>query len=706
MKVDLDGRVKNLDLPVSKPLLPLLEAITNSLHAIDDACIESGIIKIRILREKDESAMDYGDESRALDPIIGFRIEDNGVGFNDKNFVSFETCDSRHKVSRGAKGIGRLLWLKAFGTINIRSCFTDDTTMWIREFGFSLPDGVIKPKKIEGRHGEIPGTVIQLGEFLPDFAKNCPKKAGTIADYLINHLILNFLNPNAPTIDLLDDAEQEPINLNSRFKERFQVTDRCEKIQVGEHTFELHHFHLITPEPEKNRLQLVASYREVLEIRLGDRFPGLKSKLLDGDNGAFVYLGILTGDLLDLKVNQNRTGFDLAGAGELTVNGEPTQPEIEDEATDAILAKLDPYLQNIRKATTTLVREFVQQDRPEYRPLMPQIQKQIDRFSPNASPREIIRRINEIQLDEELDTLDEAKKLKVSGVEAQLDYRVRYQAFLERVTRESETRLAQYVTHRRAILDLLEERLKRRDDEKYPLEEEIHELIFPVKATSDDPGIWGHQNLWLVDERLAYHFWLASDKPLKTQEVIDSDSEERPDMVIMNRPGAFSPSDEENSILSSVTIVELKRPGRSSKGSDKKNPIEQIFGYVDLIREGKVKNNEGRAIRVGETTAFFAYLVCDINKGSEFEKMTKSYNLEPTPDGLGYFTFNKPLNTYIEVITFEKLVRDARQRNRVLFKKMGIDEKLLKAEMINAESIASTSAIEKMGENATSQLPH
>lgn len=48
-------------------------------------------------------------------------------------------------------------------------------------------------------------------------------------------------------------------------------------------------------------------------------------------------------------------------------------------------------------------------------------------------------------------------------------------------------------------------------------------------------------------------------------------------------------------------------------------------------------------------------------------------------------SFNKPLNTYIEVITFDKLVRDARLRNRVLFKKMGVDEKLLKSEMLNVK---------------------
>jgi hypothetical protein len=77
------------------------------------------------------------------------------------------------------------------------------------------------------------------------------------------------------------------------------------------------------------------------------------------------------------------------------------------------------------------------------------------------------------------------------------------------------------VVHRRAILDLLVERLKRKNDEKFQLEAAIHELIFPLKTTSDDPGVWGHQNLWLVDERLAYHRYLASDKPLKRQEAME-----------------------------------------------------------------------------------------------------------------------------------------------------------------------------------------
>lgn len=58
--------------------------------------------------------------------------------------------------------------------------------------------------------------------------------------------------------------------------------------------------------------------------------------------------------------------------------------------------------------------------------------------------------------------------------------------------------------------------------------------------------------------------------------------------------------------------------------------------------------------------------------------MIGNHGLLPTPDGMGYFTYNPARKTYIEVITFDKLVRDARQRNLVLFKNLGIERRLAK----------------------------
>jgi hypothetical protein len=50
-------------------------------------------------------------------------------------------------------------------------------------------------------------------------------------------------------------------------------------------------------------------------------------------------------------------------------------------------------------------------------------------------------------------------------------------------------------------------------------------------------------------------------------------------------------------------------------------------------------------------------------------------NLIKSPDGRGYFGFISRFIAYVEMISFDKLVDDARQRNRVYFQRLGIDRK-------------------------------
>ena len=54
--------------------------------------------------------------------------------------------------------------------------------------------------------------------------------------------------------------------------------------------------------------------------------------------------------------------------------------------------------------------------------------------------------------------------------------------------------------------------------------------------------------------------------------------------------------------------------------------------------------------------------------------MTQAENaqLTPTPDSLGFFGYNTNLGVYVEVLSFDKLVSDARKRNSVLFEKLGL----------------------------------
>ncbi len=61
--------------------------------------------------------------------------------------------------------------------------------------------------------------------------------------------------------------------------------------------------------------------------------------------------------------------------------------------------------------------------------------------------------------------------------------------------------LAEYVMHRKAILDILAQNIKYKDQEqqKYTYEKNIHQLIFPMTKTSDDIDYLQH-NLWIIDE--------------------------------------------------------------------------------------------------------------------------------------------------------------------------------------------------------------
>ena len=91
MPTNLGGRLRNTPLPLTSGLLPLFEAIVNSIHAIEEAGVSTmeGRIAITILRKAKQGSLDLSDSKKkgpdALEDIIGFRILDNGIGFTDVN---------------------------------------------------------------------------------------------------------------------------------------------------------------------------------------------------------------------------------------------------------------------------------------------------------------------------------------------------------------------------------------------------------------------------------------------------------------------------------------------------------------------------------------------------------------------------------------------------------------------------------------------
>lgn len=135
--INIKGRVKNFPLPKNQPLIPLYEAIVNSFHAIDerkkkDSSFRNG--HITIFLEREGQLQLTGADS--LSCVENISVIDNGIGFNEDNFLSFMESDSTYKEAFGGKGVGRFSWLVVFEKARIESIYNTEEGYVKRSFDF------------------------------------------------------------------------------------------------------------------------------------------------------------------------------------------------------------------------------------------------------------------------------------------------------------------------------------------------------------------------------------------------------------------------------------------------------------------------------------------------------------------------------------------------------------------------------------------
>src|SRR5207245_2243684 len=137
----------------------------------------------------------------------------------------------------------------------------------------------------------------------------------------------------------------------------------------------------------------------------------------------------------------------------------------------------------------------------------------LDRIEPELSDEKLdlelykINQVYEAELREESSTILTSLE---SGSENWEAFKDKYARFLEEWNESGIAKLARHIVHRKATLDFLRAGLKISSSGRYQLENAIHQLIFPLKKTSDDVRP-DQMNLWILDERLTYHYYLASD---------------------------------------------------------------------------------------------------------------------------------------------------------------------------------------------------
>ena len=129
----------------------------------------------------------------------------------------------------------------------------------------------------------------------------------------------------------------------------------------------------------------------------------------------------------------------------------------------------------------------------------------------------------------------------------------------------------------------------------------------------------------------------------------------------------------DNEASNPVTIFEFKKPQRDNfvNPSSEEDPVQQIVRYVNSIKDGDCKTPEGRQVLVADNTPFYGYVVCDLTK--KVKKWLKTEkNFKVMPDGQGWFDWYENINLYVEVISWDKVLKGADMRNKIFFNQLGI----------------------------------
>ncbi len=671
LNTSLKGRLRNTNLPLTNVLYPLFEAVVNSIHSIDsslklkDSTSDlKSTITIKIIRSQQATNFDIKPD------IIGFEIVDDGLGFNTDNYNSFKTLDSEYKIALGCRGVGRLLWLKAFKKVSVKSVFQENGSVYTRTFDFNAIGDIHNENLKETEKAKIE-TSIKLLDIQKDYQKYLRKTAGTISRDLLEHCLWYFIrNGGAPEIYVEDSDEK--ISLSKEYDTLMINASETATFTIKERTFDITHVKLKSSLQNKHSIFFSAANRVVKEESLQGKIPGLFGFLNDGSE-TFAYMCFLTSEYLTEKVNPERVGFNISETVEgFFADDEISFAEIRNSAIDIIAKYLEQYLSENKQIGIKRLTDFVATKAPRYRPILGRLTDTEKIVDPSISDKDLDIKLHSHLMAFESELLKEGHDLMLpDGIEDKDEYSQRVDEYLAKASDLKRSDLANYVAHRKVILDILGKAIQRGPDGKYSKEDVLHKLIMPMQKVSDEIK-FEDSNLWLVDERLAFHNFLASDKTINSIPITASNSTKEPDLLGLNvYDNPLLVNDGNNLPLASITVIEIKRPMRNdAKAGEEKDPIEQALGYLKRVRSGSVTTETGRPIPNSDDIPGFCYVICDITP--TIKDRCDFLDLRVTSDKMGYFGFHKTYNSYIEVISFDRLLNMARERNKAFFDKLGL----------------------------------
>ena len=668
---ELEGRLRNIG-KLNHWLMAVAEAITNALHAVEDSG-QKGAIEVIFQRANEPLTIGGGQPQTSL-PLPSqpskemiFRpavenvfVRDDGVGFDDVNFRSFCKSDSLLKVKRGGKGVGRFHCLQAFERLHVTSSFREDDSWKKREIVLQRESPELSASTMVNGATEA-CTEVQLLSLQSDYALSATDPLKQLVDWLAEHFLAALIvKPHWLASLYIRDGN-----------EGFELTDvvNGKALWAVDFLIRNYDFHAtcysVREGVRSDQVRLIAGGRVVdantrpLEYYL----PHLSAISEDGPHAILV-----RSPFLDEHVNDARNGIAFDDDSNLLVG--VTAAEFGDLLAAALKGHLGSRLTQSVEQFKERVQQVVKHEAPHYRPLLLTYfeGKEFAGLSKSAKAEEILTSLDVYKRRQAANLRRESSRIAKLDAET-ADYQESATKLVEGIEMQKKVALAEYVALRKIILERLEHLLSASGDGRASKEEAIHDLVFPRRTDSETAPAIDHQ-LWIVDERLESHHYLASDKPLA------GSTGNRPDLLVaLDKPGAFASDPSERATgHDRIVIVEFKRALKDLVNAPLDQlPHRQMMKYAGQIIEGDAKYSKTkRPIKTSSDVRFYLYAICELSKAM-LERLRREDDFILSPAGDGAFAVKNEGCYYMEYISLPKLLEDAAARNRAFFQRLGLE---------------------------------
>ncbi len=582
MKFNFKNRVRNFKFSVSDVFVPLYEAITNSMQAIEEANkFTDSYINIKIARDSYRIA-DF------TSGIFSIEIEDNGIGFVNHNYDSFCTSDSDYKFEIGGKGVGRINWIKAFEMVEVDSIYEEEGHIYQRKFNFNIDDEIHNETLDEVDSTTVCRTKISLQNLKQEYREATEVSLKEISSKIIEHFATSFVIGAMPAISISDDDSY--IDLNDYFEKEKFIATKQETLMSNNTVFNLRHVFLNASTNNKHKIYICAQNRVVCSYDIINIKDMPTTFNIDGKKA--IYQCYVSGEFLDSDVNSERTYFSNVIFEE---DQDSDVPHFElainlyEVVYNNISNFLNDYVNPMREVRDEEIAKYIETTFPQYKYLTKYVSDELQNISYAiaTNPEKLANELN--KLSQKLN-LKHSQQITKTLQDPSLNAKEKLLDLVTPVSENLRSEFASYMLKRKSVVDIFEKILS--------LEPTTKELINDFFILDGTPTT-DNTNLWIIDDRLALGYLLQKSATSKFIACINEEEKEliaiyftttyKTNYTQENHPINIINSEVENLQLDDYRVTKYLLVGINNGQFDDVSKDVRVVSYDELINIAKNK---------------------------------------------------------------------------------------------------------------------